>query len=163
VQWVFQQESRIKEALEEASKEDGNAKAKIIATLWETFSNAHKVIKGFNGARVMDRLATVGVECKACDFMQFVPSPDSILNAEGSENRASWVEQYARNFTGDDSKGTVDPEFLAKLKEEAGELAEVVKAAWACRECFDLDCLNEMTGGMATKAEDEAKQFFDVV
>lgn len=74
----------------------------------------------------------------------------------------TWPEMYARNLTGDDSKGTVDEAFMAKLKEEAVELQPIVKAAWKLRECIDLEWISEQSGGISTKAEDEAKKFFDL-
>jgi hypothetical protein len=160
--WVFKKEWKIAEAIEEAAKEDGHPEAKLMAQLWEAAGHAQKCIRGLNGARFMDKIATVGAEFKGFDFMQFVPLTEDVMASEGSDDRCTWVELFARNFQGDDSKGSVDEAFMEKLKEEASELANVVKVAWELRECIDIAWLDEQSGGMASKAEGEAQKFFDI-
>ena len=154
---------RLHDMKEEAEKEDGHPEAKMMWTMFKLYEAAHKCIKGVQAAKFVDSMTSAGAEFKGFDFMQFLPSADDLLNAKASDDGTTWVEQFARSFSGDDSKGAPDEAFMAKLAEEAVEIAEVVKAAWALRDCFDLEMLNEMSGGMASKAEDEAKKFFNVV
>jgi len=153
---------RLKDMKEEAEKEDGHPEAKMLWTALQVYAAAHKCVKGVSSAKFMDCTTNMGAELKGFEFMQFLPSLDDMLNAEVSEDGTTWVEQFVRSFQGDDSKGQPDEEFMKKLAEEASEIGEVVKAAWAFRECFDMDFINEQTGGMASKAEDEAKKFFDI-
>jgi hypothetical protein len=153
---------RLKPCQVEAAKEDGHPEAKMIWEFFELYGKFHKNVKGFSAAGLVDQLE-LALDMKGMDFMHLLPSPDDLLSTETFDNNDSWVKQYACSFMGDDSCGSPDEAFMEQLKGECVELAAIVHAAWPLLKCIDMDMIDSNSGGMGSKAEAEARKFFEVV
>lgn len=71
---------QLKQAQEEAAKEDGHPTGKLVWQGFELYMNCRDVIKGLKSAKITDGLMNAGVECKGFDFVQFLPTSEELLD-----------------------------------------------------------------------------------
>lgn len=154
---------RLDRAKDEAAREDGHPDAKLIVTLWDMAKDAYNIIAGIKSVTAHDKVASFGYEFKDFLFVDFLPNLEEIENAPTDRVQATdmWWYAYAANFQGADVPRP-DSEIDAVVG-ELSEIVNVIKAAYPLMDCFNKDFLEEATGGMASKAEDEAKKVFNLV
>lgn len=156
---------RVQEIMEETADPaaDPDTFVQLFMALWDLFKHAGNVVRGIKSATFQDDMLSAGAEFKDLLFMDFLPHAEDIENASTDRVNITdkWFMQWAAHFQGADTPRPDDA--INSLVGEFGEIVDVIKAAYPLMDCVNRDLLNDKSGGIFSKAEDEAKTVFNLV